>query len=356
MRILHVVLSLELGGQERLIADLSHALKARGHDVHVLSLTPGGSMRAELGGIDVIDIPKRDGLDLSLPLRLAPVLRQLQVDVAHTHNPIPLIYAAPVARLARVRRVVHTKHGANIYSSASLAAARVATRALTAFVGVSAETAAIARTRERVPERLLHVIQNGIPLERFRRDLEARARIRAELGIPGRAVVVGTVGRLSKEKDHPLLVRALRLRLGPEVRLVIVGDGPYRSEIEHSIGPEAARYVTLTGERRDVPALLSAFDVFAMSSRTEGLPLVVPEAMAARLPVVVTAVGGLPGIVGPEVGLVVPPGDADALGRALSQLIDDPARRVSLGEAARRFADQSFSIDRMVREYEALYS
>lgn len=356
MRILQVVLSLELGGQERLIVDLSHALAERGHDVRILSLTPGGSMRAELGGIEVIDVPKRDGFDFSLPFRLAPTLRRLQLDVVHTHNPIPLIYAAPVARGAGVRRLVHTKHGANVYSRASLAVARAATRTLSAFVAVSAETAQVAKTRERVPARLLHVIQNGIPLERYRRDLDARTRVRLELGIPEQAVVVGTVGRLAEEKDHPLLVRAMTSRLGPAVRLVIVGDGPCRQETEQAILPEVAPYVTLTGARHDVPALLSAFDVFAMSSRTEGLPLVVPEAMAASLPVVVTAVGGLAGIVGPEVGSLAPYGDADALGRALADLIDDGPRRERMGEAARRFAHQSFSIDRMTRDYEALYA
>jgi glycosyltransferase involved in cell wall biosynthesis len=200
------------------------------------------------------------------------------------------------------------------------------------------------------------VIANGLPLGDFHPDASARSKIRAELSIPPDAVVVGTVARLVPEKDHPLLVRALAPRLGDKTRLVIVGDGPCRAETEAAVAAEAKPWVTFTGARRDVPALLAAFDVFAMSSRTEGLPLVVPEAMAAGLPVVSTAVGGLPGIVPPSVGRIVPHGDAAALGEALGELIADEALRRTLGDAAAKYARTRFSIDRMTDEYEALYA
>jgi glycosyltransferase involved in cell wall biosynthesis len=364
MRIVHVVLQLRMGGQERFILNLSRELATRGHDVSVISLSRGerGDLRPDFGPIPVIDVTQGRSA-LSLFTRLAHTLRGLAPDVVHTHNPSPLIYGAPAARAALVRRVVHTKHGANNYSTTSLALARFATRTLTAFVSVSDGTAETARTRERPPAGIAHIIPNGVPLEQFGADPTARGRVRAELGIPGGAVVIGSVGRLVEEKDYPLLVEAIAPLLGggdAGTHLVLVGEGGHRSAIEAAVAKHvrsAARpFVHMTGARSDVASLFAALDLFVLSSRTEGLPLVVPEAMASSLPVVATAVGGLPGIVPPEVGRLVPHGDAVALRRAIEELARSPEKRRALGTAARAYAHERFSLARMTTAYERLYS
>ncbi len=355
MRIVHVVQGLGIGGQERLVASLSRVLAARGHEPAIVSLSTGGEVRAEVDGVPVYDVTRADGVDASVVTRLASLLRRLRADVIHTHNPSPMLHGVPAALLARVRRRVHTKHGVNVYGRKGLWAARAAVRVIDALVAVSPETASVARRKERVPEHRLRVVPNGIPLSCFAPDADARARIRAELGIPEGAFVVGTVGRLAPEKDYPLLVRALAPALGDFMRLVIVGDGECRDRLRESIPPECAAYVSLTGARRDVPALLAAFDLFALSSRTEGLPLAVPEAMATGLPVVATAVGGLPSVVTRDCGVLVPPGDANALGGAVDALARDPDRARAMGAAARRHALDHFSIDRMSDAYEAIY-
>ena len=113
--------------------------------------------------------------------------------------------------------------------------------------------------------------------------------------------------------------------------------------------------MTLTGARRDIPHVLSAFDLFASSSRTEGLPLALPEAMASRLPIVATKVGGVPGIVPAEAGVLVAHGDEVALREAIRGLLDDDARRVAIGEAARRYALGRFAEERMLADYLTLY-
>jgi glycosyltransferase involved in cell wall biosynthesis len=355
MRIVHVVQGLGIGGQERLVASLSRVLVARGHEPAIVSLSTGGDVRGEVDGVPIYDVIRADGVDASVVTRLASLLRRLRADVIHTHNPSPMLHGVPAALLARVRRRVHTKHGANRYGRKGLWAARAVVRVIDALVAVSPETASVARLKERVPEDRLRVVPNGIPLSAFAPDADARARIRAELGIPLGSFVVGTVGRLAPEKDYPLLLRALSPALGDALRLVIVGDGECRDRLREAIPSERAAYVTLTGARRDVPALLAAFDLFALSSRTEGLPLAVPEAMASGLPVVVTAVGGLPSVVTRECGVLVPPGDAQALGGAIDALARDPARARAMGLAARRHALERFSIDRMADAYEAIY-
>jgi glycosyltransferase involved in cell wall biosynthesis len=143
--------------------------------------------------------------------------------------------------------------------------------------------------------------------------------------------------------------------LSQDLRLVLVGEGPARAEIEAAIPRNASAFVTLTGARPDVPALLSAMDLFVLPSRTEGLPLAIPEAMACALPVVATAVGGLPEVVTSDVGRLVPPLDEEALREAIAEMLSDETRLRRMGGAARRAAVERYSLERMTDAYEALY-
>jgi glycosyltransferase involved in cell wall biosynthesis len=320
-----------------------------------VALSRGGELLADARGVPVHVLSRGPGADPALVVRLSRLLRSLGAEVLHTHNPAPLLHAVPAAFIAGVGRRVHTKHGANVYGSRSLWAARALVRSLDAVVAVSPQTAAVARVKERVPERRLHVVPNGIPLRDFHADPEARARVRRELGVPHDAFVAGSVGRLAPEKDYPRLVAALAPILTRRFQLVLVGEGGARAAIERAVPTYAAAYVTLTGIRRDVPALLAAFDVFVLPSRTEGLPLAVPEAMASELPIVATAVGGLPSVLSDASGILVPPGDGEALRRAIEDLARDPARRRAMGAAARLEALGAFAVERMADAYERLY-
>jgi glycosyltransferase involved in cell wall biosynthesis len=360
MRIAHVVLSLGIGGQERLIVRIATALQKRGHDVHIVSLTAGGALRPMIEDTPVHDVLKAErGIDPVLAVRLGRFFRRLDVDVVHTHNASPLIYGAPAGRAA-FARVVHTKHGNAKLSRGAKLLTRAASRFVHHFVAVSHDTAAAARKNERPPASRLSVIENGIPLDGFGPDAAARAAIRSELGIPAEALVVGSVGRLVNEKDYPLLVRAMAPLLSETVRLVLVGEGVARTEIEARIAsdvdPARRGFVTLAGARHDVPKLLASFDLFAMSSRTEGLPLALPEAMTSRLPIVATAVGGVPSVVPDDVGLLVPHGDPAALRGAIGRLLEDDTTRRRMAERARAYAQGRFSQDKMLEQYLALYA
>jgi glycosyltransferase involved in cell wall biosynthesis len=279
------------------------------------------------------------------------------VEIVHTHNPQPLIYGAPAARLAGAR-AVHTKHGANPDGGRRLLLRRAAARLCGAYVAVSETTAEVARQNREAPDAKLRTIPNGIDLDRFQPDGRERTAVRAELGIPEAAWVVGTVGRLAPEKDQLLLLSAMAPLLGPEHRLLIVGDGPERPRLEAAAAALGARtgFVFLAGAREDVPRLYQAMDLFALTSRTEGLPLVLPEAMAAALPVVATAVGGIPTVVEEgATGYLVPAGDERALQDRLSRLASDRRLGEDLGQRGRARALERYSAERMVREYLELY-
>lgn len=358
----HVLSSFGMGGQERVAFDLAVSQLRAGWRVTALSLAPppDGPLAAEFlaAGATVERVARpKEGVDPMLVVRLARWLRQHRVDLVHTHNRMALIYGAPAGRLARAA-VVHTKHGNNPRGGTRLYAGNAAGRLVDAFVAVSEETAETARRRREVPERRLLVITNGIELGRFYPQPEARVRIRRELGIPDDAWVVGTVGRVAAEKNHALLLRAAAPLLGPGARLVIAGDGPLLPglrELAGSLGVTA--HAHLLGVRRDVPEVLNALDVFAMSSDTEGLPLVVLEAMATGLPVVSTSVGGIPNVIEEGgTGFLVPAADEAGLRARIAALRDDATTRLACGARARTAAVTRYSAERMQREYLELYT
>jgi glycosyltransferase involved in cell wall biosynthesis len=359
LSIVHVLSSYGVGGQERVALDLAIGQKARGHDVGVISLTapPDGAMADEFAaaGVAVDRVAKRDGIDPTLLPRLTSALRKRSADVVHTHNPLPLIYGAPAARLVNAA-AIHTKHGVNPAGRGNRWLRRTAAHFVHAFVAVSDTTAEQARAQhDTAPERL-HTIPNGIRLDRYAPSAEARAAARDELGL-GDAWVVGTVGRLDEVKNQAMLVRAMAPMLSSRVRLVIIGEGDARPEIEAAIAELAdPRWVVMTGRRMDVPSLIHAFDVFALSSKTEGLPLAVPEAMAAGLPIVTTAVGGLPSVIDDQVTGLIVPVDEDSLSAALAALEADRERARAMGVRARAAALTRFGYDRMVDAYLALYA
>ncbi|TMQ18922.1 MAG: glycosyltransferase [Deltaproteobacteria bacterium] len=358
LSIVHVLSSYGVGGQERVALDLAIGQKARGHDVSVISLAPppDGAMADEFegAGITAGRVAKRDGIDPTLVPRLASALLDRHADVVHTHNPLPLIYGAPAARLAHAT-AIHTKHGVNPGGRGHRWLRRTAARFVHAFVAVSDTTAAQAcQSHDTTPDRL-HTIPNGIRLDRYAPDPEARAAARVELGL-GDAWVVGTVGRLDENKNQAMLVRAMAPILSSQVRLVIIGEGDARPDIEAAIAELAdPRWVVMTGRRMDVPHLIHAFDVFALSSKSEGLPLAVPEAMAAGLPIVTTGVGGLPSVVDDQLTGLVVPVDEQGLAAALAALEADRDRARAMGARAREAALSRFDYDRMVEAYLELY-
>lgn len=290
--------------------------------------------------------------------RLARLLRDGRFDVVHTHSPV----SATAARLLAPRgtRLVHTEH--NMWPRYRLASrlANAATIGRNARVlAVSDSVAASIRPPRWLPgSTTVDTLIHGIDPDEVVSGPEARAAARAELGLGDDEVVVGTVGNLTPKKDHRTLLEALaRLDgdLGP-VRGVIVGDGPLADRLADDVARLGlAERVQLLGSREDAPALLPAFDVFAMSSRHEGLSIALVEALATGLPCVASDVGGIPEVVvHGESGLLVPPGDPDALARALGAVLGDRDRWRQMVAAAPAHA-ACYTIEPAVRRLTEIY-
>ena len=336
-----------------LLARLAEALRARGHEVVVVPLVPGGALESRFAPGVVKPVPRKEGRDPLLVVRLASLVRAERPDAVHTHNDSPMVYGAPAAWLAGVRRVVHTKHGAKAPARNQALRAAIA-RGLRAYVGVSAETSERAVRDLGIPAHKVVTIPNGIPTRDFGPDPGARASIRTDLGIEADAFVVGTLGRLEPEKNPLLLLAAMEPLLAAGAHLVYVGDGSERSALASAIARRGTPRVHLVGARNDTARLLAAMDVFALSSRIEGLPLALVEAMATELPVVATDVGGIREATA-ETAVIVAPGDEPALRDALVALRDDAGRRAALGKAAAARARAVYDFERVVDRYLELY-
>lgn len=359
--IAHVLSSFNLGGQERVALDLARLQRNEGHTVLAVSLGslpegPAGRAFRD-AGVAATTIGKRHRFDPLLPFRLAAHLRREHVSIVHTHNPHALIYGAPAGRLASAV-VIHSKHGMNVDLARRLWLRRVAARLVDAYVAVAPVLGAVALEDGDCARTNLFVIPNGVDVARFRPNQAARDRMRSALGIAPDAWVVGTVGRLAPEKDQGLLVDAMAPLLSERRHLVIVGEGSERGLLEAKIASTpGGQYAHLVGAREDVEELMAGFDAFALTSRTEGLPLVLLEAMATVIPVVSTAVGGIPELVEHTVnGLLTPVGNVKELTRHLSLLSADRELSRRIGEAGRRYVIGRHSVERMASEYGALYA
>jgi glycosyltransferase involved in cell wall biosynthesis len=351
----------ELGGAERVVLDLAKAQRAAGHRVSVVTLSDTrGAMAAEFHPVvDTLEaVSKRpSGTDLTLPVRLARWFRTNATQVVHTHNELPLIYGAPGGKLARAV-VVHSKHGIVPVTRRAHWLRRAAATATDLFVAVSAATADVARANHECPKSKLRVVINGTDLSRFPAGGGAREAIRRELGIPLDARVLVTIGRLVKEKNHALLLRAASPLLREDRRVIIAGDGALRDDLHALVKTlPGGAYVHMTGARRDVPALLAAADGYVLSSDSEGLPIGLLEAWAAALPVVSTAVGGIPAAVTHEkTGILVPPGDEAALGRAMTRLFDANDAVRTMAAQGRAHVLATYSSEHMASAYFDLYT
>lgn len=353
------------GGKEQFVVTLANALRADGHLPIVVCLERAGRLARSLDpAVPCVELGKAPGNSLRILSSLAGQLKDHAVDVVHSNNWGTLVESLAASQLAGGLPVVHTQHGLDYErgrtrgasSRAKLWAQRFAGKRLSAIAAVSRDVQRMVVQEWRLPEAAVTLVHNGVPLAP---SPVAREEARIRLGLPNGAFVVGTVGYLRPVKAYPDLVRAVATlrRAVPDARLVIVGDGPSRHEIDEAVRVTGARdWVSLPGSRSDVPDLLKAFDVFAMSSLSEGISLALLEAMAAGLPSVVTNVGGNPEIIaGPE-GVLVPSGNITSMAEALACYATAPALRSAAGSAALERVRRAFSVSQMSGAYAGMYT
>ena len=332
-------------------------------------------------GAPLVGVDDFGPLDWRLPRRFAELLAEHRPAIWHAHDYKSNLLGLRLARLARLARMartprtprtprqgtgpamrlVTTVHGwgvqGGIKTPLYYAFDRLLVRRYEEVICVS-EDLRQRCLRHGVPPERCWLVPNAIDTEEFRRRGPA-AQAASRAGVPARRLVVGAVGRLSPEKAFDDLVRAVTglVAAGHDLELWIVGDGPQRQALTDLIDQLGmTERVKLLGYRGDTLELYQAMDVFVLSSRREGLPNVVLEAMALELPVVATRIAGVPTLIRDgENGLLVEPGAPPALTGAIGRLLASPARRRELGTAARRTIEERHSMTARMESVRRIY-
>jgi glycosyltransferase involved in cell wall biosynthesis len=374
--VLHVITRLIVGGaQENTMFTAALLDKQRYHVEVVCGPQTGseGSLIDEVKqrGVPLTILPelKRQVSpfnDLFALWKLYRLIKRNQYIIVHSHSSKAGIIARLAARMAGTPAIVHTVHGWSFHEHMSpgtrslyIFLERLTGRFSNALVVVG-QSDIQKGLKEGIgkPEQY-HLIRSAIPLEEFNPGSEDRQAARQSLGIPVTAPVLGNVGRFSAQKN-PLDWVAIAGRVGrslPEAWFLLVGDGPLRPQVEQALKDEGIfKRTVLTGLRREVAQMMSAIDVFLLTSLWEGLPRVIPEAMAMGVPVVAYQIDGIVEAVQPgKTGYLCQPGDLDAMAAGCLDLLRDAPLRANMADSCRKFALDEFDVNRMVEQIACLY-
>ena len=361
LRVVTLVDRIRMGGAERFAVALANHLDPERFDSILCTTRPDEDRYEELDvpGTPVRRLALQRGSRASLTAwsPLVRLIREEGVDVLHAHMHGSNIWAAVLGRALRVPVVIATEH---TWSFRGQPLRKALDRHV---VGRFCHTFAAISETDRT--RMVELV--GVPAARVRlmplgvvprAGNPAAGGLRQELRIPDAAPVVATVGMLRPQKALDVLVRAFATVRAehPDARLLIAGEGDERARLESVIADAGlGSAVVLLGLVADIGRVLDAADVYAQSSDFEGTPIAILEAMAAKLPVVSTAVGGVPALLGTSNGLLVPPRDPDALAAAISTLLADPAARHAMGAAGQATMSAGYGFDRTVHAWQDLY-
>jgi glycosyltransferase involved in cell wall biosynthesis len=364
INLLYMIQSLNNGGAETLAIRLADKLDKTRFNPTVCSLCDEGPLRSILQSKNIphITLGKKEGKDLSLPLRIRSVLASHKIHLVHTHNQGPLLYTR-LATLSGYRAVklIHTEH-INMakeysYSRRHRIFNRLLFKGIHGFLGIAQHLSHDYEIRFKNTKVLFTTINNSVSLPEI--GTAPPKALSKELGVAPERPVIGNVSALRPQKDHATLLQAMRIVVDqrPDAILAIAGDGELKKalhDLTRKLG--LTDHVRFLGYRSDVDNLLVQFDIFVLSSLYEGLPLCILEAMAAARPVVATDAQGTNSVVHHgKTGLLVPLKDPECLAAALLDLLQDKTAARKMGSAARKLIRNEYNMENMIQQYEAFY-
>lgn len=359
LTILHLLAPAPVGGLQTVVATLAAAQRRAGHRVVVAPTisthAEGEHFLASLEGADLevvpLDVPRRAyRREVTL---IRELCRERNVNIVHTHGYRSDLVGGHAGHSAGIPIVttVHGFTGGGWKNRVYEALERLAFRRFDAVVAVSQPMAAGLRAAG-IPSARLRVVPNALAPHHAPLD---RAVARRALGLPDDILVAGWVGRVSREKGVDVFVEAVASLEDCSMHAAILGDGPERAEEEDRARALAPTRFFWPGVVPDAPRYLAAFDLFVMSSRTEGMPMVLLEAMDACVPIVTTNVGGIPDMLSPDEAMLVAPNDPAALAAAMRATRADPAAAAARARAAQRRQRADFAVGPWSARYEAIY-
>lgn len=370
IKVLQIIQGSKYAGGEKVAYQIAKGLDRQKYD-SIVACYPNGIFADMLreAGVEVFKADMCSKYNILTIFRLAKFMRQRHIDIVHTHGSRANFYGRLAARIARVPAIISTI--AIILGRESHADVNVVKRKLyiiidkltSGFVDKFLVLSEIHRNAlandYNIDLSRIEKIYNGIELGEYNNEPNKGYIIRKEMNISQESQIVGFIGRLAIEKGLSFLLQAFPkvITVFPDVKFLIVGDGSLRVELE-SLAERLNTHdnCIFTGFRKDIPNILSAIDIFTMSSLFEGMPMVILEAMASSKPVISTDVGGISElVVDGETGILVPPQDPDALAEAIITLLKDKQKAKQMGIAGRKRVEEYFDVKVMVRRTEEVY-
>ena len=349
--------SLKIGGAEIIAANVAIGLYERGYRGAVCGIGRDGELSEILRqkGLKTYWLDQAFGLSPRLMWDIGSLMVKERAGIVLTHHFRQLAHSVLPAFALR-RRLVHIEHDYHFYDGNELLVKRLDSlmRFADALITVSHDAGIWFHDRLPRHSHKMFVIENGVDTQRFCADVQKNSKSREQYRIPPEAFVVGTCARLYPIKNLPFLVEGFAAfqKHCPEARLVIVGEGPELPVLQERAGSLGiGEQIIFPGVQSSVEDFLAMFDVYAITSHNEGLPVSVLEAMSSELPVISTRVGALPDVVGPETGMLIEGDDVNGLAAALRSLYDNKAVAEKKGKAAREFVHKRYSLDVMLDRY-----
>jgi len=350
----------EWRGGQRQSFFLTRELMRAGYPVHFY-VQPASPLfeRAREAGLPAVPLRTRSEVDLGAVLRLAAAMKMRRCRLAHFHDAHSLAVGSAAAALAKVPiRIISRRVDFPIRSNAL--SRKKYTRDIDRIIAISDGVRRVL-VEGGIDRRLITVVPSGIDFTPYEEAAESDY-LHRELGFTQDDFLVGIVAHLADHKGHTYLIRATRLlkEQAPRIKVVIVGDGPLRLDLDRQVRQDGVSdMVFFLGFREDVPRLLGSLDLFVLSSKLEGMGTSIMDAMASRLPVVATRVGGIPEVVEDgRTGLLVPPQDPESLADAILRLYRDRKLAARLGGKGYDVVHEKFSAQsmagRIIREYERI--
>lgn len=362
-KILHVVISMVVGGAERLVYDMVKYPAFVANRPSICCMDTRGELGEKLQqeGYTVHCKGRLPGLDLDMITWLRDIIKQEKVDVVHAHQYSPLFYAVPAALLAGRVKVVYTEHGRFYPERKSWKRSLfnpLLAMGVDHLVSISEATAQAMSTYDNFPLHRIKVIHNGIDCSNMNPVLDRKAK-RQELGLSETCRVIGTAARLNSIKNIQMMLRVLKLVLQqvPDTCLVIAGQGEEEERLRALASDLGiADRVNFIGLRFDLPEIYQLFDVFLLTSFSEGISVTLLESMASGVPSVVTDVGGnREVVVEGETGALVPVDDDQLMSQRICELLQNQDKASQMRLAAREHVGREFSVQWMMEAYCQLY-
>lgn len=359
MRILFIITGLGVGGAEKVVTSLADELSNQGHKLVIAYLKGEALVTPNNKNIQLVnlnlDTPKNL---ISSSIKLRKLIIDFKPDVVHSH----LVHANILSRLIRIitpiPKLISSAHNINEGSYSRIMAYRMTDKLADISTNVSQEAVNAFVDQRAVMQGRMINLHNSVSTEEFTFSNPTRTRLRDELKVDSNTQLLLAVGRLNEEKDYPNLLTAFSYLLEStiDICLAIVGDGPLKSELRHLsklLGID--NKVLFLGIRRDIPALMSASDIFVLSSAREGFGLVVAEAMSCKRVVVATDCGGVREVVGNN-GFLVPPKNSLALAESIKTALNlTYNEKIKLGDEARKRIIDNYSLASATMKWLSLY-